>query len=102
MTLTVQMMRSAAALNVDVNVYLHIKVFVILMLGSPTWACGCARTGFFFFFFFFFFLLNGNLACSTISSTSFFKISINNTWNTICSKSKTCGSCFSVLCGVCH
>ncbi len=36
MTVTVQMMRSAAAMDVDISVCLHIKVFVILMLGSPT------------------------------------------------------------------
>ncbi len=36
MTLTVRTMRNAAALYVDVNVHLHLKVFIILMLGSPT------------------------------------------------------------------
>ncbi len=37
MMVTVRTMRNAAALYVeDVYVHLHIKVFVILMLGSPT------------------------------------------------------------------
>ncbi len=37
MMVTVRTMRNAAALCVeDVYVHLHIKVFVILMLGSPT------------------------------------------------------------------
>ncbi len=83
MMVTVRTMRNAAALYVeDVYVHLHIKVFVILMLGSPT-------DTFVFFFKSFLNAKHLNLVHSTISNTWLFKIRINNTWNTTLSKSKT-------------
>ncbi len=49
MTVTVPKIRSAAVMDVDISVCLHIKVFVILMCGP---ACFHVCVVVFFFFFF--------------------------------------------------